>query len=571
MLHPGLRRSALAFLLVMLPAPMTLGAPPAATLGHGRLAEYVETEPNDTRETATPIGTGVTHGAVDPRNDVDYLVVQLPGNASVWLEMRDDFYDYFALLDASGNTVRTSYRDPGQPRPKTLFLNTTSAGTYYVMIRQYWPVQNPPTDPSPHRTYSLTIRALQPGPGDPTTTRVSGADAIGKLVAGDDGDLFVLDGFDGNVLRIRGSAAPVMIGGSSASDMALDGFGDLLLPQNSAVYGPCGACIVRLSPASGELTRFGTASASYFAVTIAPNGDVWAAHHDDEPGVTHFDPDGNVIAEHPTGGFYVGRMAFSPAGALHVTSEEFVYRMEADGGFVLVYTADAPMHGITFDAAGSMYLSTWDIGLLKVSSSYELVGAPFAMSNLIPSGSSAFLRSATGGMTSRLVASGPATQTDNGPRNALMVEVNPAGVTAPGLRIGTDFEPEFESALGWARVGDAYQAALAASIAGTWTLTAGTLPPGLDLASSGQLTGTPTATGHFDFTVTLTTSSGRAFDEPLAMWVLPTLDDAARHLLGDARFDGDLELALDAIGNSNGAYDLGDLRAYVQSDGTTQW
>jgi hypothetical protein len=42
----------------------------------------------------------------------------------------------------------------------------------------------------------------------------------------------------------------------------------------------------------------------------------------------------------------------------------------------------------------------------------------------------------------------------------------------------------------------------------TWKVVSGTLPPGLTLASSGAITGTPTKTGTFDFTVQATDKSG---------------------------------------------------------------
>jgi YVTN family beta-propeller protein len=59
-------------------------------------------------------------------------------------------------------------------------------------------------------------------------------------------------------------------------------------------------------------------------------------------------------------------------------------------------------------------------------------------------------------------------------------------------------------------VGSAYSATLAGSNGVTpysWTVTAGSLPPGLTLSSSGTITGTPTASGTSTFTVQLTDSS----------------------------------------------------------------
>jgi len=58
--------------------------------------------------------------------------------------------------------------------------------------------------------------------------------------------------------------------------------------------------------------------------------------------------------------------------------------------------------------------------------------------------------------------------------------------------------------------GTGYSASLSAS-GGTspysWTTTAGALPPGLSLASDGTISGTPTSTGTYDFTVQVTDSS----------------------------------------------------------------
>ncbi len=53
------------------------------------------------------------------------------------------------------------------------------------------------------------------------------------------------------------------------------------------------------------------------------------------------------------------------------------------------------------------------------------------------------------------------------------------------------------------RVGEAYEAALEADTADevTWSLDSGSLPPGIELAAGGVLTGTPTASGDFDLTV----------------------------------------------------------------------
>ncbi|QLI82673.1 putative Ig domain-containing protein [Chitinibacter fontanus] len=62
------------------------------------------------------------------------------------------------------------------------------------------------------------------------------------------------------------------------------------------------------------------------------------------------------------------------------------------------------------------------------------------------------------------------------------------------------------------QVGSAYNQSLASATGGTgsktYSLTSGSLPAGITLASNGTLSGTPTAGGSFNFTVTATDSSG---------------------------------------------------------------
>jgi hypothetical protein len=56
----------------------------------------------------------------------------------------------------------------------------------------------------------------------------------------------------------------------------------------------------------------------------------------------------------------------------------------------------------------------------------------------------------------------------------------------------------------------------------TFAVTAGTLPPGLNLAANGALTGTPTATGTFTFTVTATDAHGFTATQPYTISVSAT-------------------------------------------------
>ena len=70
------------------------------------------------------------------------------------------------------------------------------------------------------------------------------------------------------------------------------------------------------------------------------------------------------------------------------------------------------------------------------------------------------------------------------------------------------------------RVGDAYSQSVGAS-GGTppynWTVTAGALPPGVNLAPSGQLNGTPTAAGNYTFTLGVSEASNQTATRELSI------------------------------------------------------
>jgi hypothetical protein len=84
------------------------------------------------------------------------------------------------------------------------------------------------------------------------------------------------------------------------------------------------------------------------------------------------------------------------------------------------------------------------------------------------------------------------------------------------------------SSLQKATVGTAYTATLAASGGGvlTWTLSAGSLPAGLTLASDGVLSGTPSGAGTYSFTVRVD-GSGRSASKQLGLVVVEKLSASA--------------------------------------------
>jgi hypothetical protein len=84
--------------------------------------------------------------------------------------------------------------------------------------------------------------------------------------------------------------------------------------------------------------------------------------------------------------------------------------------------------------------------------------------------------------------------------------VQPLVISSPTLPDGT--------------VGSSYNAIIGASggsIPYSITVTDGALPPGLELANSGELSGTPTIVGVYSFTVTVTDGGGRTAAQQLTV------------------------------------------------------
>ncbi|HXF95386.1 MAG TPA: immune inhibitor A domain-containing protein, partial [Gemmatimonadales bacterium] len=121
-----------------------------------------------------------------------------------------------------------------------------------------------------------------------------------------------------------------------------------------------------------------------------------------------------------------------------------------------------------------------------------------------------------------------------------------------------------------ARYADTLRASGGGSIY-SWSVAAGSLPPGLTLASSGALSGFPAATGTFPFTARVA-SGGQVETRDYTIVVtapsltlaavLPRLFDPAATTLTP-----DQLRYLDLLGNSNGQFDVGDFRAWVDSTG----
>ena len=92
------------------------------------------------------------------------------------------------------------------------------------------------------------------------------------------------------------------------------------------------------------------------------------------------------------------------------------------------------------------------------------------------------------------------------------------------------------------------------------------------LTQSGQISGKPTASGTFVFTVRVTSGPQQAQLQDSITVTAPTLalaDVLGRLLTGAGALGASDTLYLDFIGNHDGRYDVGDFLAWVRLTGAT--
>ena len=134
------------------------------------------------------------------------------------------------------------------------------------------------------------------------------------------------------------------------------------------------------------------------------------------------------------------------------------------------------------------------------------------------------LDSASGTLSGTPTAAGnfdfTASVTDTSNQSAtkqLRITVNPPPPPPPPLSITT-------TTLGNGTVGQVYSSSVSAT-GGTppynWSVTAGALPGGLSLSTSGAISGTPTAAGAFDFTVSVTDAGSQSGTKQLRITINP--------------------------------------------------
>ena len=208
-------------------------------------------------------------------------------------------------------------------------------------------------------------------------------------------------------------------------------------------------------------------------LTFDAAGDLWVSNPDNNT-VTEYPPGttGNIapIATLSSKAFqHIGSLTFDPAGSLHVAD---THSNSVDQFAPGATGAIAPLSSIT-TATLAAGVSSDQAGRLYVALSSEILGYNFGATG-----------AATPAVT--LITAGSA-------GNIVDIAVSPAAPLAVS-----------PSSLPTGGLGVPYSSTLQASggVPGYhWSLTGGSLPPGVTLSSAGVITGTPTGSGSYTFTV----------------------------------------------------------------------
>ena len=539
-------------------------------------ATVPETEPNDSTSMADSVALGdVGTGVIDPAGDVDYYTLNITAGTTVNLDVDANQFGspldpVLALVDRNGQTV-LAFNDDFDGLDSRIEYTINVTGRYYVGIAGF------AGSGCPGCTYSLRFGSLAPAPGDPTTVFASGLGRPWGIAAGPTGEFYVADINSGRILRVSPSGAVTTYAmvRRFAVDVVVDGFGNLLVAAEDS-SGSRGF-VARITPA-GVQSTFVDSLPPVAGITVGPDGDVWVLNPQSPARLLRYDPHGTAkssidLSGIGFSGFVVDAdLAFSPTGELHFSNAY-------DGVFKLVNNvpqrviqASPYLEGLAFDRDGYLYVSNGFLRtVLLFDPSYQVVKDPFARTNLDGPIQLVFARSASGAMTSRLLANnygyfGSAAA-------GTMVEMNPAGMRAIGWRVGVDLLLIANDSLRSGLIGFEYADTVRVVNppgALTWSVAAGSLPPGLTLdASSGAIAGIPQTSGQSTFTVRAQGATRVGLKTFRLTVGRPdvSVSAAAQHLLGASPVSMPLQRFLDLQGNNNGRYDVGDFRAYLRAKG----
>jgi hypothetical protein len=532
------------------------------------LASLDETEPNDTPAQATVAALDDTLlAAISPASDVDYFAIDFTDPVILRAQVLPNvnwFPASLVLYAPDGTTVLDSSASTGYSNVTVTHMIAT-AGRYYVAVR------SGATSGTTTQLYALILRGLTPGPGDPTTIVAEGLGYPAGLRALPSGDLVTLDQSGQRLLRITPAGAVIELANftnRAVNSITVDGYGDVLV--SGYAYGVGGNVIWRITT-TGEISTFVSDSVTSFGtMAVGPDGDTWVlACGYACPEVRRYDPLGTLKSAKSLT-FYPSHLAFGPDGNVYATDGgSAVFRI---GTTVTPVITDqtAYFDALAFDKDGYLYVGNGYYDEIRLySPSFQLVGDKFAQTNLSGPLELAFGRDATGLPNAHLYATNQGW--DAFQLQGTLVELNADGIRAPGMPVISLLRLA-NAGLDTATMGAAYADTLrleGSSEPARWMLLEGALPPGVTLDSvTGVLSGAPTVSGAFTFSVRVTAGTQFGFARFTLAVKRPALalQDAVDVLLGVSGALTEAEQRfLDLQGNQNDRYDIGDLRAWLQT------
>lgn len=395
-----------------------------------------EREPNDAPGTATRVAVGDSGAgqlcSQNPAGDVDYWA--FTGQAGTTIELDIDaaqrglLVDPFIALFASDGTTRLAFNDNADGADSRLQFSIVTTATYYVTVRD---VAGNDGNPFP---YTLHVRSIVPGPGDPITVRADAFLVPLGLAVGSTGDLFVGDLVGDRIARLSAQGVVTTLAAIPGPlGLAFDAAGGLLVASvDGAVY--------RVTP-QGQATPFITDAGIPFWIAVAPDGRIWLTDLSDRSlrrysATGQFQTRFDAVA---VGGSGPGPLAIGPSGDPYFSQGTEIWKL-VNGEFQRVFADAAVLWAFAFDVAGNFYVPSPVTGRIKLfGPTGAALADPFAVGPDAPE-VVAFGRDGTGATVARVFATEPLI--------GRVIEVNAAGVAHRGLPVGftARFMPEVAAA-----------------------------------------------------------------------------------------------------------------------------
>lgn len=319
-----------------------------------------ESEPNNTAATANAVQFGDAITGRVPQGDHDYFVLDIAAGTRLDIKVRSRAHNAELLVygpDGQTLLVRAHHDAFDTVSGPRIRYQVTNTGRYYLkMLADEFIIG--PDD------YMIAVKAFAPpppGPGDPVTTFAGNLTGIGGMVAGASGEVFITEG--ARIARVSSSGVVTTLVASidHQGALALSEFGDLLVPGCAVRVEVVDDCeshqgVVWRIAPGGAVSRFVEGLDTPGPIEVAPNGDVWVVNADSGT-LWHFDPQGTLKETHRNV-FYPRDLAFSPSGDLIYISGHNLVRLGPGTPDVISQYVDggSPL-SLAFDRDGYLYVA----------------------------------------------------------------------------------------------------------------------------------------------------------------------------------------------------------------------